>query len=349
MSFFIQNFEVSQNAKPLIIAEMSGNHNQSLEKALQIVRAASDANVDAIKLQTYKPESITIDHRGGLFDISDEKSLWRGQNLYALYSKAMTPYEWHRPIFEYAKDLGLICFSTPFDEEAVDLLEGLDAPIYKIASFENNHHPLLKRIAKTKKPILMSTGVSELRDIDESVRLLRDNGNADLVLLKCTSNYPASAENTNLMTIPHMRQLFKCEVGLSDHTMGIGASIAAVALGATVIEKHFCLSRAEGGVDSAFSLEPNEFRALVSETTTAWLALGQVEYEIQKAEVESMKFKRSIYVVADILSGDTLNADNIRIIRPGDGLHPRYYDLVLGRTSTKDLKKGTPLSFVDLT
>lgn len=346
--FKIGDAQIGLNHKPFIIAEMSGNHNRSLERAMTIVKAAKDAGADAIKLQTYTPDSLTIDHSGGLFTITDEKSLWKGRNLYELYQEAMTPYEWHKPIFDYAKELGIICFSTPFDEEAVDMLEELGAPCHKIASFENNHHPLLKKVALTGKPVIMSTGVSSLANTDESVGVLRQNGCKDLVLLKCTSTYPATPENTNLRTIPHLRELFHCETGLSDHTMGVGAAVGAVALGATVIEKHFCLSRAEGGVDSAFSLEPDEFRMLVIETERAHQALGYVQYGIQDAEKKSLNFKRSVYVVEDIPAGGVFTEKNIRIIRPGDGLHPRYFSMILGKPAHRALKRGTPLSMDDL-
>jgi N-acetylneuraminate synthase len=257
----------------------------------------------------------------------------------------MTPYEWHKPIFDYARDLGILCFSTPFDEHAVDMLDELGTPCHKIASFENNYNSLLRKIAKTGKPVIMSTGISTLADTDESVRLLRDNGCKDLVLLKCTSTYPATPENTNLRTIPHMKEMFKCEVGLSDHTMGIGASVGAVVLGGRVIEKHFCLSRAEGGVDSAFSLEPEEFKLLVTETERAFLALGEVQYGIQEAELKSQAFKRSIYVVKDIKAGETFNEQNLRVIRPGDGLSPRFMEKILGRISVKNIQKGTPMNW----
>lgn len=344
-SFTVGNITIGADYKPFIIAEMSGNHNQSLETALNIVKAAAEVGAHAVKLQTYTPDTITIDHRGGLFDIKDEKSLWKGRNLYDLYKEAMTPYEWHKPIFEYAKELGIICFSTPFDETAVDMLDDLGAPCHKIASFENNHHPLLRKIAATHKPVIMSTGVSTLADVDESVGVLRKSGTQDLVLLKCTSTYPASPENTNLLTIPNMKDIFQCEVGLSDHTMGIGAAVAAVALGARVIEKHFCLSRAEGGVDSAFSLEPHEFKLLVEETERAYLSLGEVQYGIQEAEKKSLNFKRSVYVVKDIKAGEVFTADNIRIIRPGDGLAPKYFDKLLGRVSPGEIRRGTPLTW----
>lgn len=343
--FEIGNIKIGAAYKPFVIAEMSGNHNQSLDRALQIVKAAADAGAHAIKLQTYTPDTLTIDQRGGLFDINDKNSLWYGRNLYELYQEAMTPYEWHKPIFDYARDLGILCFSTPFDEHAVDMLDELGAPCHKIASFENNYNALLRKIAKTSKPVIMSTGISTLAGTDESVRLLRANGCKDLVLLKCTSTYPSTPENTNLRTIPHMREMFKCQVGLSDHTMGIGAAIGAVALGGRVIEKHFCLSRAEGGVDSAFSLEPEEFKSLVIETERAFLSLGEVQYGIQEAEIKSKGFKRSIYVVKDIKAGEQFNEENIRVIRPGDGLAPSLLENILGRTSVKDIRRGTPLSW----
>jgi pseudaminic acid synthase len=344
----IGNIEVGQGHAPFVIAEMSGNHNQSLDRALEIVKAAADSGAHALKLQTYTADSITINHKGGLFDIKDEKSLWKGKNLYELYQEAHTPYEWHRAIFDCAAKLGILCFSSPFDEDAVDFLETLNVPAYKIASFENNHHPLLKKVAKTGKPVIMSTGVSTLAEVDESVKVLRQHGCKELVLLKCTSTYPATPQSTNLLTIPHLQDLFNTEVGLSDHTMGIGVSVAAIALGATVIEKHFCLSRAEGGVDSAFSLEPAEFKSLVNETLGAWQALGNIQYGIQEAEKKSLNFKRSLYVVKDIKEGESFSPENIRVIRPGDGLHPRYYEWLLGKKANRNLTYGSPLRLEDL-
>jgi pseudaminic acid synthase len=343
MEISIGNILVGNGHKPFIIAEMSGNHNHSLDKALAIIKAAADAGADAIKLQTYTPDSLTIDQRGGLFEITDKKSLWYGRNLYDLYKDAMTPYEWHEPLFNYAKQLGIICFSTPFDEEAVDMLEELGAPAYKIASFENNYHALLRKVAAKKKPVIMSTGVSELNDVIESIDVLKGAGCGELILLKCTSTYPASPENTNLLTIPDMQRIFQCEIGLSDHTMGVGTAVAAVALGATVIEKHFCLSRAEGGVDSAFSLEPQEFKLLVEETKRAWQSLGEVYYGILDAEKNSLNYKRSLYAVKDIKKGEYFSGENIRVIRPGDGLHPRYYDIIIGKPAKKDILRGTPI------
>src|SRR6218665_130702 len=293
----IGNYQIGQNHKPFIIAEMSGNHNHSLERALKIIETAAKCGADAIKLQTYTADTITINQRGGLFDIKDDTSLWKNRNLYELYEEAHTPWEWHEAMFKCAADNNIICFSTPFDDSAVDFLENPGTPAHKIASFENNHFPLLKKVAKTGKPVIMSTGASTLANLDEAVSILRENGCQDLVLLKCTSNYPASPENSNVRTIPHMRELFQCEIGLSDHTMGIGVPCAAVTLGATVIEKHFCLSRAEGGVDSAFSLEPDELKLLVLETERAWQSLGQIQYGVQESEKKSLLFKRSVYVV----------------------------------------------------
>jgi len=333
---------VGNQHKPFIIAEMSGNHNQSLEKALAIVDAAAAAGAHAIKLQTYTPDTMTL---LGAHTIEDADSLWRGRELYDLYQEAHTPWSWHETIFKRAAEKGLLAFSSPFDETAVDFLESLNVPCYKIASFENTDIPLLKKVAATGKPVIMSTGVATLADIDEGVRTLRAHGCSDLVLLKCTSTYPATPENTNLQTIPHLAQLFNCTVGLSDHTMGIGASVAAVALGASVIEKHFTISRAEGGVDAAFSLEPQELKALVEESERAFLALGNIQYGVQKAEQKSLFYKRSIYVSRDIKAGEAFSKENIRVIRPGNGLAPKYYDEVLGKVAKTDIKTGTPLTW----
>lgn len=340
----IKHITIGENHPPFVIAEMSGNHNQSLERAMQIVDAAADAGAHAIKLQTYTADTMTINVRNGLFNIDDEKSLWNGYNLYDLYKLAYTPWEWHQPLFERAKERGLIAFSSPFDASAVDFLEELNVPVYKIASFENTDHPLLKKIAQTGKPVIMSTGLTTAADIDESVRVLRDNGCEELILLKCTSTYPATPDNSHIRTIPHMRQMFDCPIGLSDHTMGIGVPLAAVALGACVIEKHFTLSRADGGVDSAFSIEPQELKALVTESERAFQALGKVHYGVLKVEENSTRFKRSIYVVKDIKVGDVFSTDNLRVIRPGDGLAPKFFESLLGKTATKNIVAGTPLS-----
>lgn len=331
---------ISQLDKPFIIAEMSGNHNQSLDRALALVDAAAKAGAHALKLQTYTADTITMKN---VYTINDKNSLWNGQELYDLYKQAYTPWEWHKPIFDRAKKKGMIAFSSPFDESAVDFLETLNVPIYKIASFENTHHPLLKKVAATGKPIILSTGVSTLNDIKESVQVLKKGGCKNIILLKCTSTYPASPSNTNLLTIPDMLKKYGCIIGLSDHTMGIGASVAAIALGARVIEKHFTLRRADGGVDSSFSLEPEEFKSLVIESERAFLALGKIQYGIQHSEKKSLFFKRSIYVAKDIKKGDPFTTDNLKIIRPSKGLKPKYWDQVIGKISLKNLKQGEPL------
>lgn len=336
----------STNGNPFIIAEMSGNHNHSLDRALKIVEAAAEAGVDAVKLQTYTADTMTIDKSDGEFRITDEDSLWKGYSLYELYQKAHTPWEWHKPIFERCRDLGILCFSTPFDASAVDFLEALDCPTYKIASFENIDLPLIKKVAKTGKPIIASTGMATVAELDDLVRTARENGCKDLTLLKCTSSYPATPEGTNLRTIPHMRELFHCNIGLSDHTLGIGVAVASVAFGAAVIEKHFTLSRAEGGVDAAFSMEPKEMAQLVQECRTAWEALGEVSYNLSEQEKKSLQFRRSLYVVEDMKAGDVLTEKNLRCIRPGRGLAPKYYDVVIGKNVKKDIKKGTPFSWL---
>lgn len=341
----IQNIEVGRHAPPLVIAEMSGNHNQSLDRALKIVEAAASTGVQMLKLQTYTADSMTLDLREGDFVISDPKSLWYGQTLYDLYQEAHTPWEWHAPIMQRAKELGLLCISTPFDERSVAFLESLDVPAYKVASFENTDLPLIRSIAATGKPLIISTGMANLAELDETVRAARQAGCKDLVLLKCTSTYPATPEHTNLRTIPHMRELFGCEVGLSDHTMGVGAAVAAIALGATVIEKHFTLRRADGGVDSAFSLEPEEMQQLVVETHRAWQAMGQVQYGPTAAEVPSLKFRRSLYIAQDMAAGDILTRENLRRVRPGMGLPAKYVDLLLGRKVNRPVTKGTPVSW----
>lgn len=331
--------------KPFIIAEMSGNHNHSLERALQIVDAAAESGVDALKLQTYTADTITIDKSEGEFFISDPNNLWKGESLYSLYQKAYTPWEWHKAIFDRCKERGIIGFSTPFDFTAVDFLEDLDCPIYKIASFENIDLPLIKRVAQTGKPMIVSTGMASVGELQELVDTARDNGCEDLTLLKCTSSYPATPEGSNLLTIPHMKELFKCNVGLSDHTLGIGAAVASVVLGAKVIEKHFTLSRSDGGVDAAFSLEPSEMSQLVRECNRAYEALGQVSYTVQEQERKSIVFRRSLYVVQDMRAGDVLTENKVRSIRPGLGLAPKYYETVLGRKVKCDVSRGTALSW----
>lgn len=341
----IAHHNIGRDFPPFIIAEMSGNHNQSLERALAIVEAAARAGAHALKLQTYTAETMTLDIDEGEFYISDTSSLWAGSSLYKLYEEAHTPWDWHKPIFDYARKLGMIPFSTPFDATAVDFLETLDVPCYKIASFENTDLPLICKVAATGKPMIISTGMASVAELDETVRAARGAGCRDLVLLKCTSTYPASPENTHILTIPHMRELFDCEVGLSDHTMGVGVAVASVALGAVVIEKHFTLKRAEGGVDSTFSLEPEEMMQLVLETERAWQALGKINYGPTDSEKKSLQFRRSLYVVRDLNAGDLLTTENVKAIRPGFGMPPKYLNQVIGQRVTKDVKRGTPLHY----
>jgi len=337
--------KIGPNQPPFVIAEMSGNHNHSLERALEIVEAAAKTGAHALKIQTYKPDTMTLDLNEREFHISDPKSIWAGNSLYKLYGEAYTPWEWHKPIFDRARELGIIAFSTPFDGTSVDFLESLDVPCYKIASFENTDLPLIRHVAATGKPLIISTGMASIAELDDTVKAARDAGCKHLILLKCTSTYPATANNTNILTIPHMRELFGCEVGLSDHTMGIGVSVASIALGATVIEKHFTLSRADGGVDSTFSMEPAEMAQLVLETKHAWQAMGQVSYGPSEAEKKSLQYRRSLYIVKDLKAGQLLTQENIRAIRPGLGLPTKYQEVVIGKTIKKDVKKGTGLTW----
>ena len=337
--------KIGRDARPFIIAEMSGNHNQSLDRALEIVDAAAATGVQAMKMQTYTADTITLNVRGGDFEITDEASLWKGRNLHDLYDEAHTPWEWHEPIMRRAAKHGMLCFSTPFDETAVDFLETLEVPAYKIASFESTHLPLIRKVASTGKPMIVSTGMATVAEIHEAVMAAREAGAMSIVLLKCTSNYPATPENTNVLTIPHMRELFRCEIGLSDHTMGVGAAIAAIAHGASVVEKHFTLRRADGGVDSAFSLEPEEMKSLVIETERAWQSLGTVTYGAGESEQKSLQFRQSVYVARDVAAGTTLTEADLRIVRPGHGLSPKYYNLLIGRRANKDLKAGTATSW----
>ncbi len=337
--------KIGSSHKPYIIAEMSGNHNQSIERAFEIVEAAAKAGAHAIKLQTYTADTITLDVEDNEFFISDKDSLWSGTSLHKLYKTAYTPWEWHEAIFKRANELGVDCFSTPFDESAVDFLEKLNAPFYKIASFENVHIPLIRKVARTKKPIIISTGMANVAELSEAVAAVRSEGNNQIILLKCTSTYPATPENTNIRTIPHLRELFNCQVGLSDHTMGIGVSVASVALGATVIEKHFTLRRSDGGVDSTFSMEPEEMNSLVVETERAWQSLGQIFYGTTEKEKKSLQFRRSLYVANDMKAGEAFNDKNIRAVRPGAGLPPKFIDQFLGKKVNKNVKKGTPITW----
>ncbi|MBP2645915.1 MAG: N-acetylneuraminate synthase [Firmicutes bacterium] len=341
----IGDMTVGGGHNPLVVAELSGNHNQSLERALALVDAAALAGCKALKIQTYTADTMTLNLDQGEFHIEDKNSLWQGRSLYDLYQEAHTPWSWHKAIFDRCKKLGLIGFSTPFDESAVDFLESLNVPCYKIASFENADLPLIRRIAATGKPMIISTGMATLAELDETVRTARQSGCQDIILLKCTSSYPASPADTNLRTITHMAELFGCQVGLSDHTLGIGAAVVSVALGATIIEKHFTLSRAEGGVDSAFSLEPQELKQLVNETERAWIALGQVRYGTTAPEENSRLYRRSLYVAKDMKAGEVFTKENLRAIRPGLGLAPKYMELFLGKKVAKAVTKGTPISW----
>ena len=341
----LQTTEIGISHPPFIIAEMSGNHNQSLERALAIVEAAARSGAHALKIQTYTPDTMTLDLDEREFHISDPDSLWSGTSLYKLYGEAYTHWEWHKPIFDRARELGMIAFSTPFDDTAVDFLESLHVPCYKIASFENTDLPLIRRVAATGKPLIISTGMATVAELDETVRAARESGCKDLILLKCTSTYPATAENTNILTIPHLRDLFGCEVGLSDHTLGVGVSVASVALGASVIEKHFTLNRADGGVDSAFSMEPAEMTQLVVETERAWEALGAISYGPTDAEKKSLQYRRSLYIVQNMKAGEVLTKDNVQAIRPGLGLPPKYLDIILGRIVKLDVVRGTAIKF----
>lgn len=344
-SFFIGENPVGQAHPVLVIAELSGNHNQSLSTAKAMIKAAADAGVQAIKLQTYTPDTMTLDLSRDEFLIQDATNLWQGKTLYQLYGEAMTPWAWHKPLFDYARELGLLAFSSPFDISAVEFLETLDVPCYKIASFENIDNELLRAVAQTGKPVIMSTGMAEISELAESIDVLKASGCHELILLKCTSHYPAEPVDANLATIPHLQQLFGCQVGLSDHTAGIGVAVAAVAQGATVVEKHFVLDRSAGGVDSAFSLEPDEFGQLVRECERARVALGQVHYGCTAKEIESRKFRRSLYICCDLKAGDILDEHNLRAIRPGLGLAPKYLPQLLGKPVRCDVRQGTPMSW----
>ena len=333
---------ISKNHKPFIIAEMSGNHNGSLSKALKIVDLAAEAGVDAIKLQTFTAETITMKGSRKEFFIKDKKNIWKNNSLYDLYKKAETPWEWHKKIFDRAKNKKLIYFSSPFDETAVDFLEKLNVPMYKIASFENNHYPLLKKIAKTGKPVIMSTGLATLDEIKDSVEHLKKNGCKQLALLKCTSSYPANPTDLNLISIQKLKKIFKCEVGFSDHSLGIGASITAIAYGATIIEKHFTLKKDEG-LDGFFSSEVKEMKRMREETIISWLSKGKNFFGPSKSEKIFKKYRRSIYCLKNIKKGEVFSPLNVKVIRPNLGLHPKYYPSLIGKKSKKNIKSGEPI------
>lgn len=336
---------VGADAAPFIIAEMSGNHNQSLDRALKIVEEAAKAGAHALKLQTYTADSMTLDVRSAAFAIPEGEGLWGGKSLYELYRQASTPWDWHPAIFEYGRRLGLIVFSSPFDAAAVDFLESLGAPCYKIASFEITDLPLIRKAASTGKPVILSTGMATLAEVDEAVTACRDAGSGRTMLLKCTSSYPAPVDHCNLATIPHMERSFDCPVGLSDHTLGSAAAVASVALGASAIEKHFTLSRAEGGVDAAFSLEPAELKQLTADCLAASKAIGRIAYGPSAADRDSLRFRRSIYAIRDIREGEPLGKHNIAVIRPGYGLAPKYYDALIGKIASRTVARGTPIGW----
>ena len=333
---------------PIIIAEMSGNHNGSLKKALDIVREASKAGADAIKLQTYTAETITLNSKSRDFIIHDKKSLWKKERLYNLYKKAHTPWSWHKKIYDLAKKLNLVCFSSPFDETAVDFLQKLNTPFYKIASFEITHLPLIKKVALTKKPMIISTGLANKNEIKEAITTAKKYGCPKVVLLKCTSAYPADIADTNILTIKDLKKSFKCEVGFSDHTLGIGASLAAISNGAKIIEKHFTISKRDKGVDSAFSMDVRELSLLVAEAKRAYLSLGKVNYELSKSEKKSKIFRRSIYAKRNIEKGEIFTSHNVKVVRPSYGLSPKYYFKLLGKKSKRQIKKATRILLSDL-
>ncbi len=336
---------VGPDVAPFIIAEMSGNHDGDLDKALAIVRAVAEAGANAIKLQTYTADTITIDADGPEFRISSGHELWADRRLYDLYQEAHTPWEWHAPIFELAAQLGILAFSSPFDPTAVAFLEDLDVPCYKIASSEIVDLPLIRLAAATGKPIIISTGMASVGEIDAAVQAVRSTGNEQIVVLQCTASYPADPADSNLRGIPVLAETFDTLVGLSDHTMGIGAPVAAIALGACVIEKHVTLSRAGGGVDSAFSLEPDELAALVRDTATAQLSLGQPRIGATASEREGLRLRRSLFIVQDVVAGDLVSQENVRSIRPAGGLAPDLFSVVKGRAFRSDARRGTPLSW----
>lgn len=335
---------IANDGSPFIIAEMSGNHNQSLDRALAIVDAAAETGADAIKIQTFTADSMTLDLSEGEFTITDPKSLWVGRTLYDLYEEAHTPADWHKPIADRAKEHGLLFMSTPFSEDAVDLLESLDAPLYKIASFEAIDLPLIRRVAQTGKPMIISTGMASFEEIDEAVSAARENGATEIAVLHCVSAYPTPPEEANLSTIPDLAARLGTVVGLSDHTMDTAVATVAVGLGASVIEKHVTLARADGGVDSAFSLEPGELARLVRDTRTAHAARGVPAYRPTPSEAAGLPFRRSLYVVADVAAGEPLTEANVRSIRPSNGLAPKHLDQVLGRRASRNLSRGEPLA-----
>jgi pseudaminic acid synthase len=338
----INNSLIGDNEKTYFIAEMSGNHNMDIGRAKAIIDAAADTGADAIKFQTYTPDTITIDCDAPLFATG---GLWKGTSLYKLYQTAYTPWEWQGGLKEYAEEKGLDCFSSPFDLTAVDFLEGINVPAYKVASFEINDIPMIKKISRTGKPVIISTGIATLEDIDLAIKTVKNEGNENIILLKCVSEYPAPFDAMNLRNLKTIKDIFGYPVGISDHSMGSEAAIAAVALGARVIEKHITLRRADGGPDSAFSMEPEEFALMVKQVRNIEQALGTEKYVLTKQQLDAKPGSRSLFVVNDIKAGEMITAENMRSIRPGAGLHTKYYEEILGKKAKCDLKKGTPMKW----
>ena len=340
---FIKNKKISINNQPFIIAEISGNHKGSLKRALKIIKQAHRAGVSAIKLQTFDLDEMTLNSKKSGFIISDKKSLWYKKKLYDLYKTAQTPISWHKAIFKLCNKLNLICFSSVFDLKSLNFLKKLNCPAFKIASFENNHLPLIEAVAASRKPVIVSTGMAKISEIDQIVNIFKKKNNKNFALLKCTSTYPSDPKETNLLAIKKLKNRYKCEVGLSDHTIGIGASVASISLGASIIEKHIVLKKKDGSVDGEFSLDPKEFKKLVDETNNAWLALGKNKIYPTKKEKRSLIFRRSIYIVNNVKKGEILSKSNLRIIRPGNGLHPRYFNKIIGKRFKLNIPQGTPL------
>ena len=338
----ILNRKINKNNPPFIIAELSGNHKGSLVRALKIIDKAKEAGASAIKLQTFDLNEMTINFRSKDFIINDKSSPWYKKNLYQLYKKAQTPRSWHKKIFKYSKKIGIICFSSVFDLKSLAFLEKLNAPAYKIASFENNHFPLIEKVAATKKPVIISTGMARIDEIKEIVKIFKLKNNNNFALLKCTSSYPTNPKESNIIAIETLNKKFRCEVGLSDHTEGIGASVASIAVGASIIEKHIVLKKNDGSVDESFSLSPLEFKNLVNEANNAWLSLGKKYLGPTKNEKNTLKFRRSIYVIKNSKKGDTLSNKNIKIIRPSYGLHPKFFSRLIGKKFKKTVRKGMP-------
>lgn len=341
----IQGRKIGDQHKPFVIAEMSGNHKGSLERALEIVEMARQAGVDALKLQTFVPDAMTLDMDDDSFVVQNKKSLWYGRSLHSLYTEAQTPWEWHKKIFERCKQLGLICFSTPFHAAAVDFLEELETPCYKIASFENTDLALIRKTANTKKPLLISTGMATFDELEDALNAAREEGCKDIVLMKCTSSYPADPADMHLRTIPYLKERFGVPVGLSDHSLGIGVAVASIACGASVIEKHFTVNRKDGGVDAAFSMDESDMKSLTDEVTRAWLALGTVQNGPTEAEKSSLIFRRSLFIVKDLKAGECLTNANMKALRPGLGISPKYFESLFGKRVAKNVGKGTPVTW----